>query len=278
MDDADADATNEIQDLSLSGNTLSLSGTGTTVDLSDFDNSNLSQNHIFLGDASGEAQEVLVSGDINLADDGEITVTGLQSVDVSNTTPTDGQILVYDGATEEWKPETPASVGPVSTVSYYNIDPLDFRELTDPSNGVNLNRHDALKFFNEEAPFAMVRSSNGIDAIAAAVHLPHGATVTRVRVYFRDWDFSGDMQFRFVRKNITNASDSNEIMSFINGAGAFGNAVYTDNTIVNAEIDNSIYNYRFIADFSYLENNNDPDENFEMLQRIYGVVIEYTIN
>lgn len=59
INDADADPTNEIQDLTLSSNTLSLSGDATTVDLSGFantDNQNLSSS------ASGNNRTINISG------------------------------------------------------------------------------------------------------------------------------------------------------------------------------------------------------------------------
>jgi len=278
-DDADANPSNELQDIELIGNELSITNNplATPVDLSQYDNSELQQNHIFIGNGSNEAEEVAVTGDLNLAGNGEITVTGLQSVDISNTAPTDGQVLIYDAIAGEWQPEDPTTVVPGSTVGFYNIDPLDFRELTDPGAGADLNDNNAIKFYNEEAPFAFIRNSSTFDALGAPVHLPHGATVTRVRVYFRDVA-PGFMQFRLVRKNITTVSIFNQVMAELSGFGAMGNVAVTDNSIVNEVIDNSLYNYRFIAEFTYQENNNTPDITFDMEQRIYGVVISYTIN
>ncbi|MGB6036608.1 MAG: hypothetical protein WBG42_10105, partial [Cryomorphaceae bacterium] len=174
-DDADADPGNEIQDLSLAGSTLSLSGDGTTVDLSPFDQSDLSQGHIFIGNASGEANEFEISGDLILDETGESQVAAIRGTDVSAVPPTDGQVLVYDAAESEWQPRSPSGVIDANSTSYYSIDPLDFRELTDNMIGVDLDVNNALKFFDDDAPFAMLRNE-GIIEIMAPIHLPHGST------------------------------------------------------------------------------------------------------
>ncbi len=274
-DDADADPTNEIQDLSLAGSTLSLSGDGTTVDLSPFDQSDLSQGYIFIGNGSDKASEVEVFGDLILDDTGETKVSAIMGTDVSGVPPTDGQILVYNATDSEWQPQSPASVTPSATTSFYSIDPLDFRELTDNLIGVDLDVSNALKFFDDDAPFAMLRDE-GIIEIMAPIHLPHGSTINNLKVYFRD-SGPGNMRFSLYRKDMTNYSVGNEILTAVLAAGPSGDReLDIDITNLN-EVDNSTYSYRLYVRFSAFEGD-DAVAIDDVDQRIYGAVIEYTTN
>ncbi|MFT5596311.1 MAG: post-segregation antitoxin (ccd killing protein), partial [Flammeovirgaceae bacterium] len=211
-DDADADAENELQNIQLVGNFLSLTDVSPAalVDLDRFDQSDLSEGLIFIGDGSDEATEVEIYGDINLDAIGEATVKGIQGIDVSDVNPTNDQVLVYNASESEWQPATPSSISPVSTTEYYSIDPLDFRELADPILfGADLSSNNGLKFFDDDAPFAMLRNE-GIIEIMAPLHLPHGSTINKLKVYYRNSAFLG-MQFSLYRKDMTNFSVGNEV-------------------------------------------------------------------
>ncbi|MCZ4410413.1 hypothetical protein O3Q51_16475 [Cryomorphaceae bacterium 1068] len=274
-DDADADPSNEIQDLSLSGSTLSLSGDGTTVDLSPYDQSDLSQGFIFIGNGSDKASQVEVFGDLILDDTGETKVSAIMGTDVSAVPPTDGQVLVYNATDSEWQPQSSPSVTPSATTSFYSIDPLDFRELTDNEIGVDLEEHNALKFFDDDAPFAMLRNT-GIIEIMAPIHLPHGATINNLKVYYRDFG-PGNMRFSLYRKNMTNFSVGNEVLTAVLANGPSGDReLDIDITNLN-EIDNSIYSYRLYVRFSALEGDDAVDVD-SVEQGVYGAVIEYATN
>ncbi|MFT4770327.1 MAG: hypothetical protein ACI9D1_000342 [Cryomorphaceae bacterium] len=277
-DDADADAENELQNIQLVGNFLSLTDVSPAalVDLDRFDQSDLSEGLIFIGDGSDEATEVEIYGDINLDAIGEATVKGIQGIDVSDVNPTNDQVLVYNASESEWQPATPSSISPVSTTEYYSIDPLDFRELADPILfGADLSSNNGLKFFDDDAPFAMLRNE-GIIEIMAPLHLPHGSTINKLKVYYRNSAFLG-MQFSLYRKDMTNFSVGNEVLITVLAGGLLGD-VELDLNITNQNVvDNAAYSYRLYVRFTTLEG----DDNValeDVDQRVYGAVIEYTTN
>ena len=277
-DDADADAENELQNIQLVGNFLSLTDVSPAalVDLDRFDQSDLSEGLIFIGDGSDEATEVEIYGDINLDAIGEATVKGIQGIDVSDVTPTNDQVLVYSASESEWQPATPSSISPVSTTEYYSIDPLDFRELADPILfGADLSSNNGLKFFDDDAPFAMLRNE-GIIEIMAPLHLPHGSTINKLKVYYRNSAFLG-MRFSLYRKDMTNFSVGNEVLITVLAGGLLGD-VELDLNITNQNVvDNAAYSYRLYVRFTTLEG----DDNValeDVDQRVYGAVIEYTTN
>ena len=87
VDDADASTTNEIQDLSLSGNTLSLSSDATTVDLSGYVNTD-AQN--LSSSSSGTNRTINISGGtgttISVADNDNSTSNEIQDLSLSGNT------------------------------------------------------------------------------------------------------------------------------------------------------------------------------------------------
>lgn len=64
----------------------------------------LPEGHILVGDSSGQATAVEVSGDIVLDGVGKSTVKGLQDTPVSALTPQDGQVLKFDADSNSWVP------------------------------------------------------------------------------------------------------------------------------------------------------------------------------
>jgi hypothetical protein len=119
----DLSATNELQDISLSGQTLSLTSDATPVTLPIINV--VAGAGIGVSITSGAAT-VTNTGDTNASDDittgttlgGDLsgtlpnpTVAKIRGRTVSSTTPTSGQVLTYNTVTSEWEPTAPASGG-----------------------------------------------------------------------------------------------------------------------------------------------------------------------
>ncbi|MEO0895608.1 MAG: tail fiber domain-containing protein, partial [Bacteroidota bacterium] len=98
VNDADANATNELQDLTLTGNLLSLTNSSVDLDISSFllETESPSQ-----GDLTGTYDSLVVSG--------------IKGTSVADVTPETGEVLFYDGS--DWTPDS------LSTASLlYNAD------------------------------------------------------------------------------------------------------------------------------------------------------------
>lgn len=64
----------------------------------------LTSAHIFVGDSGGFAADVAVSGDATMANTGALTVTKLQGRTVSAAAPSDGNVLTWVAANNDWEP------------------------------------------------------------------------------------------------------------------------------------------------------------------------------
>lgn len=119
----DLSTTNEIQDISLSGQTLSLSSDPTTVTLPVI--AVAAGAGISVASSAGTTT-VTNTGDTNASDDittgttlgGDLsgtlpnpTVAKIRGRTVSSTAPTNGQVLTYNTTTSQWEPTAPASGG-----------------------------------------------------------------------------------------------------------------------------------------------------------------------
>jgi hypothetical protein len=74
-----------------------LSFAATTLNVSGFVSSTLTDTHIFVGNTISIATDVAVSGDVTLANTGAFTVTKINGAILGTTTATDKNILVADG-------------------------------------------------------------------------------------------------------------------------------------------------------------------------------------
>jgi hypothetical protein len=98
------------------------------------------------------------------------------------------------------------------------------------------------------------------------VHLPHGARVTKTRVYY--WDSSAANDFNVRLSRVTLATIYISEMALVTTSSAFsGWRTGEDTSISDATIDNNQYAYQL-----YLYNMNGTTNH-----RLGGVVIEYTV-
>ncbi len=115
VNDADADASNELQALSQTGNQLTLSNGGGTITMYQAGTGiSVSGNTIAnTGDLDGSDDVLttdLAGGDVD-GNFSSLTVVGLQGQTVSATAPTfSGQVLKWNAASSQWEPGTDAGI------------------------------------------------------------------------------------------------------------------------------------------------------------------------
>ena len=269
----DNDPTNEIQDLILLGNTLKISDNpaATPINLGMYENQTLPQGAIFIGNEASVATPIILSGDVNLTDAGTAFVGGLRNIPISITAPTDGQKLAYNAGTNTWEPVS--DTNSIGTEKFYSIDPMDFVELNDPTGSSKLDKHNGLRFFNEKAPFAMLRKT-GIRKIGAPVYLPHGSTITGVKIYLKDKG-PGNMLYSLERKKLSSFALTNIPIASGSSNGINGNAVSNLPVSTIGLVDNQEYTYRFFVTFTRVVEDDDEDDHDDVEQAVYGVVITY---
>lgn len=81
---------------------------GGATDWEVYDASN--DGYILIGDGT-DTISVAVSQDVDLANDGAATVTGIQGRNVVSTAPVDGQVYVWNGTASQWEPQAGGSGG-----------------------------------------------------------------------------------------------------------------------------------------------------------------------
>lgn len=120
---------------------------------------------------------------------------------------------------------------------------------------------DGYDFYNGEYLYANNAASR---YYRTSVHLPHGATVTKVTYYFRD-AAANNTSLHMYSGLLTGAGLG--MMATVSSSGTPGNSSGYDDSIAYATIDNSQYAYYLVVDLPGGEGTN---------LRAYGVLIEYT--
>ncbi len=272
----DNDPTNELQDIELNGNDLSLTNSTAKVDLGSYDQSNLTYENIFIGNNEDKAVPVKISGDANLKPDGSMDVVGIQNHAVSNTAPSDGDVLVYVADSGKWVPTPPVEAGMDGSVGYYSIDPSDFVETVRGHQDVSESSY--LKLYDKHAPFAYFYKKSGV--LVAPVHLPHGATIIEMTVYVRDRE-NIILNFRLERKELDGFAMTGDpiINTFVSG-NFTANKTFTGYPFLFAPkvVKNDKYNYRLRIEGMQSTDDDETDDVEHINQAVYGAVIKYTMN
>jgi len=281
VDDADADPTNELQDLELDGHDLGLTQSATTVDLSKYDQSDLEEGRVFIGNSDDKAEGRNISGDVDLSADGSTEVRGLRGVPISTASPDDGDMLVYDADDNQWVPVTPPT--PITgQIGFYSVDPTDFVEAFPGYS--NSGNYPHLKLTGESAVSAYFYLVPG-DMIAP-IHLPHDATILDFSSRMTCFLFN-NVQVRLERKQLFTGDGSVELIDVFTGPWLLGGAgnifflhghenINPGNT--RRVVQNDLYSYRVrvtgIPAATNLNGNIDPMTNC----RFHGVVVKYATN
>lgn len=110
--------------------------------------------------------------------------------------------------------------------------------------------------------------SNTVGIFTAPVHLPDGAAITKMTIYYLDNNATSSFWVFLIRFNMTASGFDflSQIYSTDTSSGNFG--ALADTTINQPVVDNSIYAYKIYV------NGMDGTEN----QRLRGVAIEYTVD
>ncbi len=194
------------------------------------------------------------------------TVAKLQGNQVSPGllgAPDAGKLLVWNGL--QWVPQIVPGVSPL--VQSYNIDPSDF---------INLRLNDKkdkdnMVIFEDNTTFISVVKRDEGTAIIAPFHLPDGATIQQITLYYMDKD-SRNITFDVNRKNLTGSND-NIITTWTSSVNSA--TILPSNHIplpVKSIVDNSLYSYRVIVKF---DPSNDTNDSNDADQRVYAVQIRY---
>jgi len=105
---------------------------------------------------------------------------------------------------------------------------------------------------------------NGTEGLTAAVHLPHGAVLTKITVFFLDNSSTADLHIN-LRRNFSTVQ-----MAFFSSSGTPGETSMFDNSIFNSTIDNSLYAYTIDID-----TNGADWPNVNLIVR--KIILEYTV-
>jgi len=99
---------------STNGHVLAWTATGFACTAPSSSLPTLASANIWVGNGSSAATAVAASGDVTLSNAGAFAVTKIQGRNVSSTTPTAGQVLMYISST--WTPTSPTTSGAVSSL------------------------------------------------------------------------------------------------------------------------------------------------------------------
>ncbi|MEO5978290.1 MAG: hypothetical protein ABIS36_17600 [Chryseolinea sp.] len=174
-----------------------------------------------------------------------------------------GKLLVWDGT--QWTPQTVVGVTPA--LHSYTVDPADFINLRQGDKKDKVN----MVIFDDDNTFISTVKKDEGTSIIAPIHLPDGASIQQVALYYIDRD-GNNIDFDFQRKPFSGAND--DIVPSWSSSGNSG-AIQTSNHVPiggKGIIDNTSYSYRIVIK---LNPTNDANDSSDADQRIYGVQIKY---
>jgi hypothetical protein len=177
--------------------------------------------------------------------------------------PDAGKVLVWTGT--QWLPAIVNGVSPVS--QFTMLDPADFTNLREDDT----KDKDNIIIFEDNSTYVTTIKKNEGAAIIAPLHLPHGATLEEITLYYRDTD-SRNVDFNVYRKtpagsnqNVTNSWSSTGNLA------AVRSSVHTP--IAGTQvIDNDTYSYRIVI---RLDQTNDVVNSGDADLRVYAVKVKY---
>jgi hypothetical protein len=260
------------QNLSIAGNTLTISG-GNTVNLNAAGQvsgpiNNLvvtpgTADQVMVTNAGGTATQWVTPGGDVTGSVSNSTVAAIQNRAVSTVAPAVGNALVWNGTT--W---TPASVaGGSPTTQYYSVDPSNFQGMQPDGD-----KDEMLGLMDGNDGRYVFAMNNG-RSIMAPINLPHGADVQNITVYYEITNIIGvltPINVRLIMKPLGGGASvdlTNVVIAPLLSLGITNKSGSFSHTV-----DNSSNSYRLLIKFSNII---DADKASEATQRIYGVRIQY---
>ncbi len=174
-----------------------------------------------------------------------------------------GKLLVWNGT--QWVAQSVAGASPLS--QYVMIDPSDFTNLR---RSDKKDKDNIIVFDDNSAYVTTIKKDEG-PQIIAPLHLPQGATIEQVTLYYMDRE-PNNIVFNVFRK-IPTGGNQNIINTWTStgNSGAIQTSVH--NPIVGNEvIDNNTYSYRIVIN---LDQTTDVNDSNDANLRVYAVKIKY---
>lgn len=179
-----------------------------------------------------------------------------------------GRFLSTNGSQVFWAtlPVTTTTTAAVPTQQYYSVDPSDFfgtgNDKPDKSNSV---------IFEDNNTFITVSKRNEASKLIAPFHLPDGASIQQLVLYYVDRD-AQNFSFSVMRRPYAGSNEN--IVTPWTSSGNSSNIQTSTHTPLSGKdvIDNSTYSYRIVID---LAPSSDANNANEATHRVYGIQIKY---
>ena len=192
---------------------------------------------------------------------------------ITPSSPAEDGLLVFDSTEKEfyyWKNNQWVKgfvSSPPSTTQYYSIDPADFSGLRTATKKDAAN---ALIFEDNTTYITAYKKDEGTSFIAP-IHLPDGATVQQVVLYYMDRDVP-NLTLNVYRKSFVVNNEA--IIPQWSSTGTSPTIQSSTHTPIPGKyvIDNSTYSYRVVIK---LDPSQDSNDSSNANQRIYGLQIKY---
>ena len=177
-----------------------------------------------------------------------------------------GKFLTTDGSQVSWKTLPVSTSGAAPAQQSYSIDPSDFYgvgdERPDKNNSV---------IFEDNDTFITLSRRSEASKLIAPFHLPDGATIQQIVLYYMDRDIQ-NFSFSVMRRPYAGTNEN--IVPVWTSSANTPNIQTSTHTIIPGKdiIDNSLYSYRIVVDLHPSVDANNPND---ATHRVYGIQIKF---
>jgi hypothetical protein len=159
-----------------------------------------------------------------------------------------------------------ASANGIPTLQSYSVDPSDFFGVADDKP----DKHNAV-VFDDNSTFITIQKKGDGSVLMAPFHLPDGAVIQQVQLYYVDRD-PQNFTLTVYRRPFTGGNET--IVNTWTSAGSSASIqTATLSPVAGKEtINNEVYSYRILID---LNPSSDSNNSSEATHRIYGVKVKF---